>query len=148
MILKVKQMKKLFKKLFNVPKVYAHCDAPCGIYDPHAAIEAAETVISMVTKLGALEKGDDHKGFLNTFTRFVATKEEFSEKCKREVLILWTDKFTAEGCEKAGITLDELHSTVWKTTQLCSFNKRNINLDKANELKESVLKVAELFNKL
>lgn len=139
---------KVIKTILSVEKIHAHCDAPCGIYDPHAALEAAETVISMVTKLEALEKGDDNKAYLNTFSRFVATKEEYAEKCKKEVLILWTDKFTAEGCEKAGISLNELHSTVWETTKLCSDNKRSIDSAKANELKESVLKVAALFNKL
>ncbi|MCY3410381.1 MAG: superoxide dismutase, Ni [Candidatus Heimdallarchaeota archaeon] len=141
-------MKNVIKKIFNVEEAFAHCDAPCGIYHPHAAIEAADTVISMVTKLLALEKGDDKMAYLNTFTRFVATKEEYAEKCKKEVLILWTDKFTAEGCAKAGIDVNELHETVWATTKLCSDNKRNINLDMANKLKESVLKVADLFNKL
>ncbi len=138
----------IIKNLFPVEKAYAHCDAPCGIYDPHAAIEAADTVYSMVNKLVNLQKGDNEMAYLNTFTRFVATKEEFAEKCKKEVLILWTDKFTADGCAKAGISLEELHETVWMTTKLCSTNKRTIDLAKAEELKQAVAKVAALFNKM
>ena len=35
-------------------KVYAHCDGPCGVYDPASARVAAEAVLSMTKKLIAL----------------------------------------------------------------------------------------------
>jgi len=39
--------------------VRAHCDIPCGIYDPHAAQVAALTVIRMVQLIEALPKPTD-----------------------------------------------------------------------------------------
>ena len=35
--------------------VHAHCDGPCGVYDPASTRVAAEAVLSMTKKLIALE---------------------------------------------------------------------------------------------
>ena len=73
----------------------AHCDIPCGIYDPIAAKIAAQTVQKMVLRIQSLEPaGDDTdaiRTFANTITRYVAVKEEHAEVCKRELRILWAD---------------------------------------------------------
>ena len=37
-------------------KAYAHCDIPCGIYDPIAAKIAAQTVQKMVLRMQALQR--------------------------------------------------------------------------------------------
>ena len=37
------------------PVVEAHCDGPCGVYDPASARVAAEAVLSMTKKLKAME---------------------------------------------------------------------------------------------
>ena len=37
------------------PVVEAHCDGPCGVYDPASARVAAEAVLSMTKKLKGLE---------------------------------------------------------------------------------------------
>ncbi len=75
----------------------AHCDIPCGIYDPIAAKIAAQTVQKMVLRMQNLElPGADsdmaaHQAFANTFSRYVQVKEEHAEKCKEELRILWAD---------------------------------------------------------
>ena len=69
----------------------AHCDIPCGIYDPVSAKIAAQTVQKMVLRMQALEEGDDHVAYANTMARYIATKEEHAELCKRELRILWAD---------------------------------------------------------
>ena len=69
----------------------AHCDIPCGIYDPVSAKIAAQTVQKMVLRMQALEEGDDHVAYANTMSRYIATKEEHAELCKRELRILWAD---------------------------------------------------------
>lgn len=71
--------------------VSAHCDIPCGIYDPTAAQVAAKTVKAMYDKYAAVT-GDDDKA-LNSRTRMVLVKEEHAQKVKDELLILWTDYF-------------------------------------------------------
>ncbi len=69
----------------------AHCDIPCGIYDPVSAKIAAQTVQKMVLRMEALEEGNDHVAYANTMSRYIAAKEEHAELCKRELRILWAD---------------------------------------------------------
>ena len=69
----------------------AHCDVPCGIYDPSGAQVAAKTVKAMYDKYAAVS-GDDDKA-LNSRTRMILVKEEHAQKVKDELLILWTDYF-------------------------------------------------------
>lgn len=78
---------------FLTPKtiVSAHCDVPCGIYDPSTAQIAAKTVKAMYDKFLAVE-GDDNKA-RNSKVRMVLVKEEHAQKVKDELLILWTDYF-------------------------------------------------------
>ena len=138
----------LIDVIFPIKKVYAHCDIPCGIYDPKPAQLAAESVYKMVDKIlkpGAIDENDQASrvSFHNNMTRFVIVKEQQAEICKREVLILWTDFFKEEHLKD----FPELHSLVWKTTKLCSKNKREVSLEAATELQECVDKIAEIFNK-
>ena len=72
-------------------KVYAHCDIPCGIYDPIAAKIAAQTVQKMVLRMQALQQGDDHVAFANSMARYIKVKDEHAELCKHELRILWAD---------------------------------------------------------
>ncbi len=131
---------KLIKILPTTP-VFAHCDIPCGIYDPHSAQLAAKTVLKMVQEISELPKDSPTVNDRNSFVRMVTVKEQHAEICKREVLILWTDYFKPEHLEK----FPDLHDLVWKTTKLCSDNKRVVDEAKANELIEAVDKIADIF---
>ena len=131
----------LLIKLFPSRPIYAHCDIPCGIYDPHAAQLAAQTVLKMVQKIQELPKENVSVNERNSFVRMVSVKEEHAEICKREVLILWTDYFKPEHLEK----FPDLHDLIWKTTKLCSDNKRAVDEAKAQELIAAVDKIAEIF---
>lgn len=129
---------KFIMKFLPVKPVYAHCDIPCGIYDPHIAQLAAKTVLTMVQKIKQLDINDR-----NNFVRMVLVKEEHTELCKKEVLILWTDYFKAEHLQK----FPNLHDLIWKTTKLCSDNKRVVDEVKAQELIEAVDQIADIFEK-
>src|SRR5260370_34785179 len=100
--------------------VPAHCDIPCGIYDPTAAKIAADTVAKMVEKITGSTGGDDASR--NLYIRSVAGKEEHAQLCKNELLILWSDYFKPEHLEKD----PTLHDTFWKTPKLCSTNKQTV----------------------
>ncbi|MEE2758512.1 MAG: superoxide dismutase [Ni], partial [Candidatus Thermoplasmatota archaeon] len=64
----------------------AHCDGPCGVYDPASARIAGEAVQSMTNKMLAL--AENHSGecasaaYINTMSRYAAIKEEEAQKCK------------------------------------------------------------------
>jgi len=77
----------------------------------------------------------------NTFSRFVAIKEEESQKVKKELLILWTDYFKPEHLA----TYPDLHDTLRKAAKLCSACKVNIDQTKAEELLAAVQKVHSMF---
>lgn len=130
-----------FKSLFNLLPLntaYAHCDIPCGIYDPKAAQTAAKTVLVMVQKINALPKDDT-----NSFVRMVMNKEKHAQICKNELFTLWADYFKPEHLEM----FPELHDTFWKTAKLCSENKHHVDEETAKKLVESVDMIADMFAK-
>ena len=125
---------------------HAHCDIPCGIYDPIGAKIAAQTVLKMVMRIQALDypQGGTHEEYStyrNTFGRYVTVKEQHAELVKREVDILWHDYFKPEHLEKH----PDLHTTVWETTKLASANTQGVDLDAAKNLVASVDKIAGIF---
>ena len=64
-----------------VRPVDAHCDIPCGIYDPISAKIAAQTVLKMVMRIEALS-GQMDTAAGNSFGRYVAVKEQHAELTK------------------------------------------------------------------
>ena len=87
---------------------HAHCDVPCGIYDPKDAQLAAETVEKMMTLMDGVDAGS--KETRNSFIRYVAAKEVHAEKVKHEVRIIWGDYFKPEHLDK----FPDLHTKVWQ----------------------------------
>ncbi|HLZ27420.1 MAG TPA: superoxide dismutase, Ni [Chloroflexota bacterium] len=126
---------------------YAHCDIPCGIYDPHTAQIAALTVIRMVQLIGALQKPADGASkeewdtYMMQISRYSATKEEHARIAEHEIVILWTDYFKPEHLEKH----PTLHDVVWKTAKLTSTVKQQINMDAAQQLLAGCQQIAEIF---
>src|SRR5438128_11715103 len=47
---------RLLDRISPAPIAYAHCDIPCGIYDPHHAPMAAHTVVRMIALINQLDK--------------------------------------------------------------------------------------------
>lgn len=136
--------KKIAAKLksnFPAPEVHAHCDGPCGVYDPSSARITAEAVLSMTKKILELDpKAGDHKT-ANTLSRYIAIKEEQAQKTKEDLLILWTDYFKPVHLEK----YPDLHDTFWKAAKLCSACKVEVSLEHANELMAAVEKIHNIF---
>ncbi len=140
---------KLKEKLANYTKIEiaeAHCDGPCGVYDPAQARIEAEAVHSLTKKILDLKRpeGDDeqaHKAYANTLARFIMIKEERAELAKHHILVLWTDYFKPEHLEK----YPDLHETFWKAAKLCSTCKQEVSHEHSNELMEAVKKIHEMF---
>ncbi len=124
----------------------AHCDGPCGVYDPASARVAGEAAQSMTKKMLALECPDASDGaamaaYLNTMSRYAAIKEEEAHKCKSELLVLWTDFFKPEHLE----AIPTLHDTFWKAAKLCSAVKVEVSADHAQELLDAIEAIHHLF---
>jgi nickel superoxide dismutase len=123
----------------------AHCDGPCGVYDPASARVAAEAVQSMTKKMVALEtpksQSNQFVGYLNTMSRYAAIKEEEAQKCKDELLILWTDFFKPQHLE----SIPDLHDTFWQAAKLCSACKVEVSSQHAQELMDAVEAIHNMF---
>ncbi len=136
-------------KIFPARSVFAHCDVPCGIYTGEPAKTAAMTVIKMVEKLYAQVPPADNADrrewleFENTLARCIMVKEEHAQKCKEELLILWTDYFKPEHMA----LFPDLHEKFWKAAKLCSKVKQEVVMETAVQLKVAVEEIAEMFEK-
>ncbi len=127
-------------------EAHAHCDIPCGIYDPIAAKIAAQTVLKMVMRIQALSypqggSQEEYSTYRNSFSRYVTVKEQHAELAKREIDILWHDYFKPEHLEKH----PQLHTKVWEATKLASKNKQSVDLDAAKQLVAAVDEIAGAF---
>ena len=134
-------LKRLIAKRLPLYEAEAHCDIPCGIYDPIAAKIAAQTVLKMVMRIQSLGDPGASVAALNSASRYVTVKEEHAELTKHELDILWHDYFKPEHLEK----YPDLHTTFWNATKLASANKQGVDLDAAKSLVDSVDKIAEIF---
>lgn len=128
------------------PEAEAHCDGPCGVYDPASARVAAEAVLSLTKKILALtppSPGDQAAGiaFLNTLTRYVTIKEEQAHLAKKELLILWTDYFKPDHLKD----VPNLHEMFWKAAKLCSECKQHVSEQKATELLKAIEEIHGVF---
>jgi nickel superoxide dismutase len=134
------------KAWFPAPEVHAHCDGPCGVYDPASARIAAEAVVAMTKKILDLkhpENGDNQAvaSYQNTMSRFIAIKEEQAQIAKDELLLLWTDYFKPVHLEQ----YPDLHDTFWKAAKLCSACKVEVSTQHTQELMEAVQKIHTIF---
>ena len=118
----------------------AHCDIPCGIYDPVSAKIAAQTVQKMVLRMQALEAGDDMAAYANTMSRYVAVKEEHAEVCKRELRILWADYAWPNMPEGF-----DLHGSFNAALKLAGRCRQTVDMAACEELVASVDSIAAAF---
>ncbi|MCB0071179.1 MAG: superoxide dismutase, Ni [Caldilineaceae bacterium] len=121
-------------------EVSAHCDGPCGVYDPASSRIAAEAVLSMTKKLLDMGTPTDVASN-NTFGRYVAIKEEQAQIAKDELLILWTDYFKPVHLEK----YPDLHEKFWNAAKLCSAVKVEVSLEKAQALMAAIEEIHKMF---
>jgi nickel superoxide dismutase len=117
----------------------AHCDGPCGVYDPASARIAGEAVLSMTKKLLDLDMSAE--GAHNTYIRFVAIKEQEAEEVKRQLNILWHDYFKPNHLEE----YPDLHTTFWNAAKQASACKVSVSLDAANELLSMIENIHNIF---
>ncbi len=118
----------------------AHCDGPCGVYDPASARIAAEAVLSMEKKLAALGDGQD-LATANTRSRFIGIKEQQAELVKKELDILWHDYFKPEHLA----AIPDLHDMFWQAAKLCSKNKTESNPDNGEALLQAIEKIHNAY---
>ena len=121
--------------------VRAHCDVPCGIYDPAGALLGAKTVARMVEILGQIPEEGRTPADRQKFIRAVMVKEQHAELVKRDVQVIWSDYFKPEHLEK----FPQIHELTWNILKLAGKNKQNIDAEAAAQLIAKVEEFSAIF---
>lgn len=121
------------KRLAFIKQVYAHCDLPCGVYDPVQARVEALSVKAMQEKYQSLSDTDK--------IRALYIKEERAELVKHHVWVLWTDYFKPEHTEQH----PGLHDLIWRTTKQAGVCKRSQDPADGQLLIDLIDQVGEVF---
>lgn len=124
--------------------VDAHCDIPCGIYDPHLALIGALTVIRMVDLIDQQVENEDkieRAEFVNSMARYIAVKEEHAELVKHEIRVIWGDFIKEKHAEQ----YPQLHGLVHKIMALGSKSRQTVDRETALLLLDAVNEFAEIF---
>ena len=126
----------MFRALFTPVPVSAHCDLPCGVYDPAQARIEAESIKAICKKVADNNDPDFR-------TRAAIIKEQRSELVKHHLWVLWTDYFKPPHFEK----FPELHTLVNEATKLAgaSGTKGSLDVDVADQLLGKIDEIARIF---
>ena len=122
-------------QLLPATTVYAHCDLPCGIYDPAQARIEAESVLAITKKYAA----NDDQVFR---TRAIILKEERAELVKRHLWVLWTDYFKPEHLEKH----PGLHDLFWRATKQAGVAKHSVDAAESQKLLDLIAEITTIFD--
>jgi nickel superoxide dismutase len=120
-------------KLPFIKPVYAHCDLPCGVYDPAQARIEAQSLKAIMEKYPGLSETDK--------TRALFIKEERAELVKHHLMVLWADYFKPQHLEK----YPDLHDKFWKAIKQVSECKHHLEPAVADELITQIDHIAEIF---
>ena len=121
-----------------VPQIsaYAHCDLPCGVYDPAQARLEAESVKACMEKFHASNDAEFK-------ARSITIKEERSQMVKEHLWVLWTDYFKAPHFEKYP-NLNDLFNQATKLAG-AGGTKGTVDVAVADQLLGKIDEIAVIF---
>ncbi len=134
----------IISKIFPSKIVFAHCDIPCGIYDPHNAQMAAHTVLRMTQIMDEIGKiknpsAEDRSKFI----RCVKVKEEHGEIVEDELGTLENDYFKEEHFKK----FPNLKELIEVAVKLSIKTRQNVDLESSKKMIDVAMQIAEIFYK-
>ena len=116
-----------------IKPVYAHCDLPCGVYDPLQAKIEAVSVKRIMEKYPELDQEDKW--------RAVIIKEQRLELVKHHLWVLWTDYFKPEHLDKH----PDLHDIFWRATKQAGACKKTTDVAESKKLLELIDEIDAIF---
>ena len=120
-------MSRLTRWLAPTTTASAHCDLPCGVYDPEQARIEAESCYRIIEKYNANED--------QVFrSRAIDIKEERADLVKHHLDVLWHDYFKPEMLDK----VPNLHDLFWQATKQVSKVKASTDIVDAKRLLELI----------
>lgn len=120
-------------KIPFIKPVYAHCDLPCGVYDPAQARIEALSVYAIMTKYEGLDETNK--------IRAIFIKEQRAELVKQHLWVLWTDYFKPEHLEK----YPNLHDLFWRATKQAGECKHHVEPEEGKKLLSLIDEIAKIF---
>ena len=114
--------------------VHAHCDLPCGIYDPAQARIEAESVKACQEKY----QGSDDAIFKD---RAISIKEQRANLVKEHLWVLWTDYFKPEHLDN----YPQLHELFWNATKEAGNAKRSEDPAQGQKLLDAIDELSKVF---
>jgi nickel superoxide dismutase len=114
--------------------VHAHCDLPCGVYDPAQARIEAESVKACQEKY----QGSDDAVFRE---RAIQIKEQRADLVKHHLWVLWTDYFKPPHLEK----YPKLHELFWNATKEAGASKGSVDPAQGQKLLDAVDEISKIF---
>ena len=122
--------------------VHAHCDLPCGVYDPAQARIEAESVKAIQTRYQDAEKfktaGESEEDYR---TRALAIKEARADLVKDHLWVLWTDYFKPEHIEKH----PQLHDLFLNATKEAGLSKKSQDPAQGQKLLDAIDEIDQVF---
>ncbi|MGW4318983.1 superoxide dismutase, Ni [Streptomyces sp. NPDC004684] len=115
-------------------KVSAHCDLPCGVYDPAQARIEAESVKAVQEKMAANEDPEFR-------VRAIVIKEQRAELAKHHVSVLWSDYFKAPHFEK----YPQLHQLINDTLKALSAAKASADPATGQQALDLIAEIDKIF---
>ena len=115
-------------------RVRAHCDLPCGVYDPAQARIEAESVKGIQEKY----QDSDDPVFRD---RAIQIKEERADLVKHHLWVLWTDYFKPQHAEQ----YPDLHQRFWEATKLAGDSKKSVDPAQGQELLDAIAEIDKIF---
>lgn len=124
----------LLTKILPSQTAYAHCDLPCGVYDPAQARIEAESVLKIMQK---------YAGFTDEVSkmRAILIKEQRAELVKHHLWVLWTDYFKPEHLEK----YPNLHDLFWRATKQAGQTKKTVDPAEGQKLLDLIAEIDKIF---
>lgn len=121
---------------------FAHCDIPCGIYDPFRVQQAAHTVIRMTELLSGVKREDETKAE-HDIARITRVKEKHSDIIEEELDTLQNDYFKEEHFKEYPNLADLFSKTIKSSIKA----RQNIDLKAAEQTLSGAQEIAEIFFK-
>jgi len=122
--------------------VHAHCDLPCGIYDPAQAKIEAESVKAIQTRYQDPEKFKTKAETVDDYrARCLIIKEERANRVKEHLWVLWTDYLKPEHLGK----YPNLHELFWKATKEAGLAKKSQDPQQGQGLLDAIAQIDKIF---
>ena len=122
--------------------VHAHCDVPCGVYDPAQARIEAESVKAIQERYA---KADEMKSGTESAedyrTRCLVIKEQRADLVKHHLWVLWTDYFKPNHLE----TYPQLHELFWNATKEAGLAKKSQDPAQGQKLLDQIDEISKIF---